>query len=409
MLLAATFAYTVFVYYGVGPLPRDVPPEWWHASASILKHELSANWRSAPAIGVASLTAPAALLALGVFLTSRSACARALAMAATTNVALLAFYGLLGRQVWGFFSWRGTAVLVAIAALIGFALTAPLLARSWMRQRGALKVALYVPILIGVVALMRHATGTNPAMAYNVSPWPAISVMGLDVAVYVIGGLQLALAVGLIALAVVREQRVLALLLGLCVPVIPAIWLLLRHPSPGVGGLVVLAVIALGGLALCATGRRLGPQRFQRRAFYIALGASLALLPTIAGQSMAAGDFAVSRFVRAQQLIDQLGAYFDKQGEFPDEVAQLVEEHYLDEIPRPRVGFDLVYQLGWLKPIEFGYQNLGSSYILEFESTEWVQCAYNPPWTDDEELEEGEELLEIEEVWSCPDSRPELW
>ena len=36
---------------------------------------------------------------------------------------------------------------------------------------------------------------------------------------------------------------------------------------------------------------------------------------------------------------------------------------------------------------------LGNSYVLEFVSTEWIQCAYNPPYLDEfgEEYEDEEE------------------
>ncbi len=59
--------------------------------------------------------------------------------------------------------------------------------------------------------------------------------------------------------------------------------------------------------------------------------------------------------------------------------------------------------------------------MLEFVSTEWVQCAYNPPWEPDEddyeyeeeeeeyEEEYGEEEEDGDGAWSCPDTRPQLW
>ena len=52
--------------------------------------------------------------------------------------------------------------------------------------------------------------------------------------------------------------------------------------------------------------------------------------------------------------------------------------------------------------------------MLEFVSTEWVQCAYNPPWEAPagEEYEDEEyagEDDESGEAWSCPDTRPALW
>ena len=72
----------------------------------------------------------------------------------------------------------------------------------------------------------------------------------------------------------------------------------------------------------------------------------------------------------------------------------------------PRIGFDTLFALGLLEPPEFGYRGLGSGYVLEFASTEWVQCVYTPPWFDEDEPL-GED--EAEEPWACPDTRPDLW
>jgi hypothetical protein len=164
-------------------------------------------------------------------------------------------------------------------------------------------------------------------------------------------------------------------------------------------------------------------------------------------------------------LINALADYYHEHYEYPDELSELIEAGHLPEIPQPRIGFQVYYQLGWLDPIEFDYQSLGSSYVLEFVATEWVMCSYNPPWEDfDEEEEEEEEEFEespedlaaataacfeectelcvddcdeddpdcvsdcdedcteqcelghealddeeTDEAWSCPDKRPELW
>ena len=134
---------------------------------------------------------------------------------------------------------------------------------------------------------------------------------------------------------------------------------------------------------------------------------------------MADADYAFNRFVRAQVVIDALSRHWEKEERYPDKLDQLIAGDYLDEIPRPRVGFQFLYApVGWLQPSEFFYRNVGASYVLEFVSTEWVQCAYNPAYTDDgledEELEEdydyeGEYADEEGEVWSCPDAPPELW
>jgi hypothetical protein len=65
------------------------------------------------------------------------------------------------------------------------------------------------------------------------------------------------------------------------------------------------------------------------------------------------------------------------------------------------------------------YQNFGINYLLEFSAPRWVQCAYNPPYLDEEDGEEEE--FEDEEIpseededglpgsWSCPSKPPELW
>ena len=87
-------------------------------------------------------------------------------------------------------------------------------------------------------------------------------------------------------------------------------------------------------------------------------------------------------------------------------------------------------RLGWLEPARFHFQNFGSSYLLEFVATEWIMCAYNPPWPDErgpdaeeENREYGQGIdydeagtlevaLDIEDgrgTWNCPESRPELW
>ena len=97
----------------------------------------------------------------------------------------------------------------------------------------------------------------------------------------------------------------------------------------------------------------------------------------------------------------------------------MIEKGYIDEIPQPRVGFQFFYDAGWMEAPSFDYRSLGNSYVLEFVSTEWIQCAYNPPYLDEfgneyVDEEEYEEEYEGEEggggdIWTCPSSRPALW
>ena len=61
-----------------------------------------------------------------------------------------------------------------------------------------------------------------------------------------------------------------------------------------------------------------------------------------------------------------------------------------------------------------GYQNFGISYLLEFSTPRWVQCAYNPPYQEEDEEDFEDELDDEDEgdlpgSWSCPSTPPELW
>jgi hypothetical protein len=167
--------------------------------------------------------------------------------------------------------------------------------------------------------------------------------------------------------------------------------------------------VAVGLASITRGGNR--RDALMRRAGHLALGAALVTLPLLSGRALANSDYATNRLVRAQTIIDALAAHMKDKEEYPDQLEQLIEGGYLEEIPQPRVGFDIFYDLGLLQRVEFSYRCLGSSYVLEFVSTEWVQCAYNPPWEDEYEYEEEEEEYEEEEeeAWSCPDTRPELW
>ena len=66
------------------------------------------------------------------------------------------------------------------------------------------------------------------------------------------------------------------------------------------------------------------------------------------------------------------------------------------------------------EPYSFDYRGFGTSYVLEFVSTEWIQCAYNPPYLD----EYGNEYEEYEDedgeegggdIWTCSASRPQFF
>jgi len=99
-----------------------------------------------------------------------------------------------------------------------------------------------------------------------------------------------------------------------------------------------------------------------------------------------------------------LDAYYAREGLYPDALEELVGAGDLDRVPRPRIGF------AGLGAERFTYDSFGTSYLIEFSAPRWVQCAYNPPYPDEEEEGapgEGEEALGG--AWSCPSKPPELW
>jgi hypothetical protein len=309
-------------------------------------------------------------------------------------------------------------VLVWIGLAMGFSVMSPALSQSWMRRGWVLRVLLYVPIAFAIIALVRNATGTDETMPANLSPWPGISIIGLEMGAYTIAGALLGLALGLGALSQMGKRPAVVLLGVLAGVIFPAIWFQQRFSNTEAGALIGMAILTAVVLGLSSITR--GGERaavLARRAAYFTLGGALVVAPIFAGRAWADADYTVNKFVRARVATNALAKYYEKEGVYPEELSELTAQGYLDELPRPRVGFDLLYDVGFLPPNEFSYRGLGSSYVLEFNSTEWVQCAYNPPWSAtaggeyEEEYEEEYEGEDDEsgEAWSCPDTRPELW
>ena len=154
---------------------------------------------------------------------------------------------------------------------------------------------------------------------------------------------------------------------------------------------------------MAITLRVRGPEVLGRRAHRFAVATALVGIPLVAGQALAYRDYVVTRDVRAQTIIDALEAFYSREEMYPDALAELVAARDLDEIPTPRIGFDFFYDKG------FVYSSFGTSYLLEFIAPRWAQCAYNPPWEDEEE--EGADFVDesLDEAWSCPSQPPELW
>jgi hypothetical protein len=372
-------------------------------------------------------TLPAAALSIAVFLTGRSAVARGLALSSVVAALLFAFYGDAATRVWEFFHWRGSAVLALTSLVVGFALAAAFLAASWLRLRWLLRLVVFIPVFFGVLAFVRNATGTDPNLPFAISPWPAVPVFaievgGLFVMVWLLGA---ALGVAGIALARSRESKSAAaaaaggVILGIGVPVaLLALGsaLSLLPFKAGAGTLGSVAVACAIAIALSSAVGARSPEALRARTRHLAVGAALIAMPLLTSQVWARWDYYWTREHRAREIINAMEQYLEKQDLYPDELGDLVKTGYLDEIPEPAIGFGFLYDR------HFRYRSFGSSFILEFPAPRWVECAYTPPYEEEEEESEEEDEFDeafgvvgdgegesLGEAWSCPEKPPELW
>jgi len=417
--LIALDGYVSFLHQGLGSAPGGWASQWWHPTSFLLLNPTVGGWTDVPAQGVLILSLPSILLATVVFLGTRSAIARTLALSLSIAGMAFAMVAFTAGGTWELFHWRLSVVLILIGLSIGCAIMSPALSEAWLRRGVVLRIIFYVPLAFAIVALMRNATGTDETLPANFSPWPGITIFGLEMGAYTVVGALLGLAIGLGALAQRGKRPALVLggvLLGCA---FPALWFYGRFTNTDAGPLIFMAVLTALALGLSSRSRASDRSAaLAHRAAIFALGALLVLMPIYAGRAWAAADYTVNKFVRARIATNALAEYYAKEGVYPDRLSELTENGYLSELPKPRVGFDLFYDTGLLPSVEFDYRGLGSSYVLEFNSTEWVQCAYNPPWAasageeyDDEEYEDeyAGESDEAGEAWSCPDTRPALW
>jgi hypothetical protein len=426
VLLLLLLGWTAIVHHGLGPRP-DLGAQWYSPTGFLARAVLASPLESLVAVqwkGLLAFWTPALLLALGCWLTTRSALLRtaALALALASGIFLLYALGSeMGRVAWTLFHWRASATMLAISFVIAAALAAPWLAASWLRLPRPLQVATFLPVAFGVIAIERGVTGTNPRLPFAISPWPAVQVFGLEVVGTIVASLLAGAALGLAGLAAWRRGRGAAGLAGAAAGLaLPAGWLLLGSQGflpfrAGARGLVVATVLCALALAMGALPRP-EPGRLARRARTLGTAAVLLGLPLLIGQAWARLDYARNRDVYAQRVIDALAAFYAREQIYPETLQALVTHGDLDAIPAPQVGF------GFLGDgAGFTYQAFGTSYLLEFPAPRWVQCAYNPPYDDEEPEEafveeeraaEDDEEAEDEDLggsWSCPSSPPELW
>jgi hypothetical protein len=414
IVLAVLLAYAALIHYGVGPKPNGGATHWYDPTGFLFGWEILTPLFEGPVRAVGGLSGVAAALATAVAIRGRSAVATALAFASVIAVALFTFYGVQADFVWRFFHWRGSAVIVTTALVVGFAVAAPLLAGSWLRLARPWRIAVYLPFFLAVLAFLCNATGTDPSLRFAISPWPAVPLFGLAVgaAFAAIAFAGAALGTGALALARTRSGVAAVALgaagagLGLALSA-----LLVRAASeaglfPFRSGDRTLAGSILGTalLLVAVAGARWsgGRAALARSARGLAVGALLVALPLATGHLRSSADYRTSRDQRAGTIIDALQVYYEREQLYPDSLQELVGSGDLESIPEPRIGFGFLYDAG------FQYQNFGISYLLDFPAPGWVQCAYNPPWVDDEADDEEDEGP-LGGAWSCPSEPPELW
>lgn len=411
-LLAALVGYTALVHYGAGPVKPGAEDLWYTPTGFLASSDFTYALIDPPALAFLCLGLPALLLLVALLATTSSGLAAALGISCLFATLLFTFYGVVAPFPWRFFGGSGSAVLILIALVLGFALAAPRLADGWLRLAWPWRVATYLPFVLFVIAFLRNATGTDPDMPFAISPWPAVPVFGMEVGALLVAVLWIGTAIGAFGLA--RSAGAAGAALGVAAGLVVPAGMLLAGSALGlfpfrVGPGLVVAVALVCGVAIgLAGGLGLGPQRkpaLRARAKRIGVGAALLALPLMVGQAWAYLDYYVTREVRARAIIDALAAYLERESLYPDDLDALVSAGDLPAIPEPAIGF------GFLYDGSFEYQSFGSSYLIEFPATRWVQCAYTPApdygeYEDEEDDEAGEAL---EESWSCPSRPPELW
>ena len=262
----------------------------------------------------------------------------------------------------------------------------------------------------------RNVTGTDPALRFAISPWPVVQIFGLELGAACLGALVTGVGIGLAAVARARSGGGAALwalgaaaaaLLPVCALGLAALQELLPFAA-GPGFFALLAGASLAAFALAAS---LGLRRRLR-----AHRARAALVWSVGGVLVLRAD-RPRPGARAHRLHHdprrprpgdhrRPGPLSRARGRVSGRARRSSSRPATSRtIPVPRIGFRL------LTDQEFVYQNFGESYLLEFSAPRWIQCAYNPPYLEDEAERgagrDGETSATGE--WSCPSKPPELW
>lgn len=421
VLLVLAVSYAGAIHHGVGATGNGPIVAWWQPRGLFFTYEVFDPLLADPGLATAVFALPAFALFLAVAYLTRSPLAATLALAAVGSVLLSCFYGLGGdrRAVWSFFHWRGSAVMLLFALATAAALLAPWLTRRWLALRWPARIVSYVPIAAAVVVAIRDVTGTDPALPFAISPWPVVPMFGLEVGAALVAAVFA--AIGLVLAAAGLSKSGARGGAGVCV----ALAVALPVAAFGLGwqlGAGLLALVVVSALVQLQLSRRHQESTvLLRTAAPWTLGAALVALPVLTGEVLVDRDYGVTRNTEAKRILDALDRYRARESVYPESLEELVEKRDLDEIPRPRIGF------GIFEAPHFTYQNFGTNYLLEFSAPRWVQCAYNPPFPEDEEdasfgrvgedADSGPDAVPASAgdsaveggSWSCPQKPPELW
>jgi hypothetical protein len=438
ILLAFAVLYMALVHHGLGPRPEvsDSELHWWSPRGFWTQALLGTSWEwliDQRGKGMLALGAPSLALLLGVWATTRSALARVTALVAFFATLCFLYYALgsgVTQVAWNFFHWRASGTILAVAAVIGCAVGSPWLAAGWLSLGWPARLAWFLPVLALVLVVERNVTGTNPTLPFAISPWPAVQVFGFEAIGTTIAALLAGTALALAGLRAWRKSKrlaagALALLAGVAVPAFAWRTLAALEQLPfrvTQERLIGIAITCGVFVAIAAAGVRFDPRRLRTRALHMAVAAALVGIPLFIGTAWARWDYSTTRDREARKVIEALAAYYQRDSVYPDTLEQLVEANLLETIPKPRIGFGFAGD----GDSSFVYQAFGTSYLLEFSAPRWVQCAYNPPYFDEEadlepsdvDVAEGdggqdaaadEERDDLGGSWSCPSKPPELW
>lgn len=419
-----------YEFLGAAPTPSEKPETiaWWRpmglalqldsewleplqkiaASVEQARHE--GRWEPRGLIPFTLSALPPLLMTVLGFVLFRSAAARVLVLGLGLTLCAFGYYGWLDPGTWQDYSWRWPAVLLSTSLFLSVFVLAPALVAQLRARAAVLQAVAATVFASSIYFLSIEVTGTNPSLQWNLSPWPTITLYGFLLLGLLLGVVYLAAGVGLLvrgsALGAPRALLAAALAAGIAFA--------LHGIAFTTAGPLQIAVLAVPAALLAGwAGRRAAPR--EPAISFVAAG--LALLLTIkAGQWQGEYFQAFSRDEIAAKVITALEKHREERGSYPDELRNLVPR-FLTTVPLPRVGwFDsddeqLVYTL------------LGDSFLLEFPSVLWVQCAYSPPYSEDdgEDVAAGAEAAApspgpagaAHEVlgasWTCDSKPPRLW